>query len=120
MNWIDIAKKNINKKVDKKEKKEKEKVAIDLYPEDLFEMRHMDDIRDLNQDFNEEIYRTGAELLNYNYDEYNLYDFIVYYTNLNPFMDELLNENSENEEDIQNNLPDIDKKNIVLYKENDR
>ena len=62
----------------------------------------------------------NVEDLNYNYDEYKLYEFIVYYTNLNPFMEELLDEDSETEEDIQNKLADIDKKNIVLYKEDDR
>jgi len=94
MNWAEIAKKNTNEQVIKKEviKKEKRKKPIDLYPEDLFEMLYLEEIRKLNTEIKKEIYDTGAELLNYNYSLHELYEFIVYHTNLDSFQEELLNE----------------------------
>jgi len=99
MNWADVAKKNSSEKIERLDKRKmidpKKQKPIDIYPEDLFEMQYLEDIRELNIDMKKEIYATGAELLNYNYGLHELYEFIVYHTNLESFQEELLNEESE-------------------------
>ena len=99
MNWADVAKKNSSEKIKRLEKRKindpKKQKPIDIYPEDLFSMQYLDEIRKLNIDMEKEIYATGAELFNYNYGLHELYEFIVYHTNLESFQEELLNEESE-------------------------
>jgi len=99
MNWADVAKKNSSETIKILDKRKsidpKKQKTIDIYPEDLFSMQYLDEIRKLNIDMKKEIYATGAELFNYNYGLHELYEFIVYHTNLESFQEELLNEESE-------------------------
>ena len=76
MNWAEVAKKNAGDQVKNKKvyEKEKRKKPVDLYPEDLFDMIYLEQIRKLNTEINEEIYATGAEILNYNYSLHDLYE----------------------------------------------
>jgi len=121
MNWAEVAKKNAGDQVIKRKvnEKEKRKKTVDLYPEDLFDMIYLEQIRKLNTEINEEIYATGAEILNYNYSLHDLYEFIVYHTNLDSFQEELLNEetNEETNGDNEKNYYDNRNKNIILHKD---
>ena len=123
MNWAEVAKKNNHKKVKRYQKEEirdRKKTPIDLYPEDLFEMKYIDEIRKLNTELNKELYATGAELLNYNYKLHDLYEFIVYHTDLNTFTEELLNEEPKEllkTELSGENYYEYHNKNIVLHKD---
>ena len=121
MNWAEVATKNARDQVKKKKVYEKEKIKkpVDLYPEDLFDMIYLEEIRTLNTEINEEIYATGSEILNYNYNLHDLYEFIVYHTNLDSFQEELLNEetNEETNGDKEKNYYDNRNKNIILHKD---
>ena len=121
MNWAEVAKKNAGEQVIKRKviDKEKRKKPIDLYPEDLFDMIYLEEIRTLNTEINEEIYATGSEILNYNYNLHDLYEFIVYHTNLDSFQEELLNEETDEETkgNKEKSYYDNRNKNIILYKD---
>jgi len=117
MNWAEVAKKNAGDQVIKRKviEKEKRKKPVDLYPEDLFDMIYLEKIRKLNTEINEEIYATGVEILNYNYSLHDLYEFIVYHTNLDSFQEELLNEETNGNK--EKSYYDNRNKNIILYKD---
>ena len=122
MNWAEVAKKNAGDQVIKRKviEKEKRKKPVDLYPEDLFDMIYLEEIRTLNTEINEEIYATGSEILNYNYNLHDLYEFIVYHTNLDSFQEELLNEKPKEllkAELSGENYYEYHNKNIILHKD---
>jgi len=106
MNWADIAKKNCDKVLTpkaKKGEKKHEKRNISLYPEDLFDLRYSDNIQELYYDFKKLVYDREASLLNNKFEFHDLYEFIVYYTDLEPFAKELL-ESDEEDNEKNNNI----------------
>ena len=100
MNWAQITKKSVDVEVTKLKKKptKLKKHKIDLYPEDLFDMRHSNDIYELKMDMEKEIQLRGVKMLNHKFSFEKLYQFVLYNTNLNNIEDELINEEPEEEE----------------------
>jgi hypothetical protein len=110
MSWADIAKKNQHKTLTTliKEKEVKKKV-IDLYPEDVFEMKYINEIQKLKNDIEQEIHDRGVIMLNHKFTLNSFYEFLLYYTDLSSITEDLLNEKGEVLErppDLKNNGQD--------------
>ena len=110
MSWADIAKKNQHKTLTTliKEKEVKKKV-IDLYPEDVFEMKYINVIQKLKNDIEQEIHDRGVIMLNHKFTLNSFYEFLLYYTDLSSITEDLLNEKGEVLErppDLKNNGQD--------------
>ena len=110
MSWADIAKKNQHKTLTTliKEKEVKKKV-IDLYPEDVFEIKYINEIQKLKNDIEQEIHDRGVIMLNHKFTLNSFYEFLLYYTDLSSITEDLLNEKGEVLErppDLKNNGQD--------------
>jgi len=93
MSWADIAKKNKTTPLGKLEKKPTlKKQRIDLYPEDLFDIRYINELRKLKQDMENVVHTIGIPMLDNDFTLSSLYEFVVYHTNLDYMTDELLQE----------------------------
>ena len=107
MSWADIAKKNQNKTLTTLIKKiEVKKRVIDLYPEDIFEMKYINEIQKLKNNIEQEIYDRGIIMLNHNFTLNSFHEFLLYYTDLSSITEDLLNEKGEVLErppDLKNN-----------------
>ena len=117
MNWAQITKKSVDIEVTKLKKKttKLKKHKIDLYPEDLFDIRYSNDIYQLKIDMDKEIYLRGVKMLNHKFSFEKLYQFVLYNTNLNNIEDELINEEPEEEEETS--YYHQQNKNIVFNKD---
>lgn len=117
MNWAQITKKSVDVEVTKLKKKptKLKKHKIDLYPEDLFDMRHSNDIYELKMDMEKEIQLRGVKMLNHKFSFEKLYQFVLYNTNLTNIEDELINEEPEEEEETS--YYHQQNKNIVFNKD---
>ena len=107
MSWADIAKKNQNKTLTTLIiKEEVKKKVIDIYPEDIFEMKYINEIQKLKNDIEQEIHDRGVIMLNHKFTLNSFYEFLLYYTDLSSITEDLLNEKGEVLErppDLKNN-----------------
>jgi hypothetical protein len=117
MNWAQITKKSVDIEVTKLKKKttKLKRHKIDLYPEDLFDIRHSNDIYLLKMDMEKEIQLRGVKMLNHKFSFEKLYQFVLYNTNLTNIEDELINEEPEEEEETS--YYHQQNKNIVFNKD---
>ena len=113
MSWADIAKKNQNKTLTTLKKKEQViKHKIDLYPEDIFEMKYLSEIQNLKKDIEQEIHDRGVIMLNHKFSLNSFYEFLLYFTDLSSITNDLLNE----KEDIKPDLKDNGQDTIIFSK----
>ena len=119
MNWAQITKKSVDVEVTKLKKKPtklKKQPRVDLYPEDLFDIRHSNDIYELKMDMEKEIHLRGVKMLNHKFSFEKLYQFVLYNTDLNNIQDELINEEPEEKEE-ETSYYHQQNKNIVFNKD---
>ena len=118
MSWLAIAKNNQDTEIVKLEKKQIRQVQnIDLYPEDLFEIRYIDEIRQLKASMDKVVFKRGVNMLDDNFSLHELFSFIVFNTNIDNLTEELLNEEPEQKEMTdQEEYYAYQNKNIILNK----